>query len=230
MNAELLAPRAILLDVGGTLLEERRFDLASGIRAVVRDFDRAADLAEEFRAEVIAQHLHHRELLLAHWLRDRVDTLQAQSVAAIEDAVWNAVVTLVPDSGAHRALGQPWTDGVPLAAVSNAAFSGRVLMSELARHGLAAPLRFVLSSADVGIRKPAASIFDAAVARLQIPASSTWFIGDTWNEDILGAREAGLQPLWFRGQEAEAGSVPVLRDWDDFTTCYAAARLRAPAG
>jgi putative hydrolase of the HAD superfamily len=88
----------------------------------------------------------------------------------------------------------------------------------------------VLSSADIGIRKPAAGIFEAAAARLAIPASSTWFVGDTWNEDILGARDAGMQPLWFRGNSAEAGSVPVLRDWDEFLAHYAAARIRAPAG
>ena len=227
MSVEPSAPRAILFDVGDTLLEERRFDLATGIHAAVRDRDRAAALSEEFRAEVIVQHLHHREPLLARWLRNRVPSLQTQSVTEIEDVVWEAIVTLVPRPGVHQALGLVETDDLPLAAVSNAAFSGRVLMSELARHGLALPLRFVVSSAYTGVRKPAAAIFVAALARLQMPASSTWFVGDTWNEDIVGARAAGLQPVWFGGNEAEAGSVPVVRDWDAFMRHYSAARTRA---
>jgi FMN phosphatase YigB (HAD superfamily) len=228
--AELAAPRAILVDVGDTLLEERRFDLAAGIRAVVGDRDRSDALATTFRTEAAAQHLRHRELLLAGWLHDRVETLRDRSVADIEDIVWRAVVTLAPRPGVHQALMRVVADGVPLAAISNAAFSGRVLTSELARHELAAPLRFVLSSADLNIRKPAVGIFAAAIERLAVPANVTWFVGDTWTEDILGAREAGLQPLWFGGSSAEAGSVPVIGDWAEFGTRYVAARNRARTG
>jgi putative hydrolase of the HAD superfamily len=140
------------------------------------------------------------------------------------------VVTLTPGSGVHAVLERLVADGIPLAAISNAAFSGRVLRSELARHGLAAPLRFVLSSADIGLRKPATGIFDAGVARLNVLARDTWFVGDTWNDDVLGARQAGLQPLWFRADHTEATSVPILRDWKAFMDHYAAARCRAREG
>ncbi len=41
-----------------------------------------------------------------------------------------------------------------------------------------------------GWRKPAREIFDAAVSRLGVAANQTWFIGDTVDEDIAGARAA----------------------------------------
>jgi putative hydrolase of the HAD superfamily len=106
-------------------------------------------------------------------------------------------------------------DGVAVAAVSNASFSGRVLHRELSRHGLGADVRFVLSSADLGIRKPAPALFRAALARLGVAAERAWFVGDTFAEDVVGALAAGLTPVWLGGApEANPGAgVLRARDW-----------------
>lgn len=116
--------------------------------------------------------------------------------------------------------------------LSNAAFSGRILQEELARHGLGDHrFRFVLTSADVNARKPGVAIFRAAVDRLGTDIAETWFVGDTWDEDILGASAAGLQPIWLlhgAANRAEASAVPVVHDWPEFLLLYS--RCRAPAG
>ncbi|HME71857.1 MAG TPA: hypothetical protein VKM54_18600, partial [Myxococcota bacterium] len=69
----MLAPSAILFDLGGTVLEERRFVLEAGIRAVVGDRPQAiAELTQAFRAELQDHHRVHRELLLSQWLMQRL--------------------------------------------------------------------------------------------------------------------------------------------------------------
>lgn len=220
-----LAPaRAVLFDVGNTLLKEQRYDLHAGIAAVVKDPARAAALAATFQAQTVARHQRDEEVLLARWLLDEGVSVTSESLPALEDRIWNAVVTLVPTPGVEEVLAQLSDDGIPIAAVSNAAFSSRVLRAELDRHGLADSLRFVMTSADSGVRKPAAAIFARAVEQLGVPPHECWFVGDTFDQDITGARAAGLQPILFAPRTAPAFDVPIVHNWEDFIELYAWAR------
>lgn len=73
MLTQLPIPSAILFDIGGTILEERRFDLEAGIRAVIgHRLELATELARAFRTELGASHRTQRELLLAQWLVERL--------------------------------------------------------------------------------------------------------------------------------------------------------------
>jgi putative hydrolase of the HAD superfamily len=225
-------PSAVLFDIGDTLLEEQRFDLEAGINAVVANDAEVVLLAAEFRNALEECHAENREPLLAQWLQARVPALAAFTIPHIEDRIWRVVVTLVPRTDVSLVLTRLAADSVPVGAVSNAAFSGRVLRAELARHGLADSLRFVVSSADLDSRKPAALIFETAVTRLGVAASSTWFVGDTLSEDIAGAARAGLQPIWFSTGTEPASvprTVPLVRSWPAFLTLYQAS-INAPAG
>ena len=226
MTGQLQIPHAVLFDVGDTILAERRFDLEAGIAAVVEDRCAATALASAFRSELATSHRRGSELLLAAWLQERVPALASTALPVLEDAIWDRVVTLVPRPGIAAVLRLLSRDGVPAAAVSNAAFSGRVLRAELARHGLADRLRFVLSSADLSVRKPSSAIFEAAVGRLDVRAARIWFVGDTFAEDVTGAGAAGLQPIWFSGSdtaEAAFDGLPTVRDWAEFTALYLSA-------
>jgi putative hydrolase of the HAD superfamily len=209
MPTHLRVPRAVLFDVGDTLLVERRFDLEAGIGTVAGTHGEISTLAHAFRAEVVESHLRCEEPLLAVWLRDRLPGLSAQSVESIEDTVWAAIVTLEPRPGVATMLRTLAGDGIVAGAVSNAAFSSRILQAELGRHGLAEYLQFVLTSADERSRKPVAAIFDTAVTRLGIAAADVWFVGDTLEEDIAGARTAGLQPIWLTAHASEASALDV---------------------
>ena len=216
-------PSAILFDIGDTLLDEQWFDLEAGIGAVTRPGADVATLAAAFRSDLADHHERNSELLLAQWLMRRIPVLSSSTVVEVEDRIWGAIVSLTPRVGVATMLRRLHTDGVPVAAVSNAAFSSRVLGAELARHGLGTFLRFVLTSADLGSRKPAALLFETAVQRLGVAPSETWFVGDTLNEDIDGALRAGLQPVWItHGLETTAlpFDVPVVHSWPEFLTLY----------
>ena len=223
-------PRAILLDLGDTILRQHWFDLSVGIDAVVRDRTRSDELASAFRSYELPAYVRGDECLLAEWLRMQVPSLAEQTRDAIEDRIWTAVVRMEPLPGIAEVLKRMSEDRVPIGAVSNAAFSGRALRAELARHGLDAKFRFVLSSADLRVRKPSSGIFTAALERLGTSASDTWFVGDTFNEDIVGALAVGLQPVWLaddRERPHTAPNVLVVRDWSEFFTLYSSCRAEA---
>jgi HAD superfamily hydrolase (TIGR01549 family) len=216
-------PSAVLFDVGDTLLVEERFDLEAGLAAVVHDRDVIPALAIAFRADALACHRTQQELLLASWLQQRVRALKTVHPDELEDRIWRAVVTLSPIPGDADVLQRLAHDGVRLAAISNAAFSGRILLDELSRHDMGRFLQFVLSSADLGARKPATTIFNVALERLAACPEHAWFIGDTFDEDVAGALNAGLAVFWLTstGEAShQAAGYRVLRSWSSFLAVY----------
>jgi FMN phosphatase YigB (HAD superfamily) len=223
----LRPPHAILLDVGDTILRQHWFDLSLGIDAVVHDRARSEELATTFRAYELPAYDRGDECLLAEWLRSQVPSLAELPIDVVEDRIWATVVRMEPLPRVDQVLASLADDRVPIGAVSNAAFSGRAIRAELARHGLATQLQFVLSSADLRIRKPAPGIYSAAIERLRARPSETWFVGDTFDEDIVGATAVGLQPVWLtsgRAVNRPSADVPIVRDWSEFLTLYSSCR------
>lgn len=64
--------------------------------------------------------------------------------------------------------------------------------------GIAPLFDTVLISENEGIGKPDARIFALAVERCGVTASESMFVGDHPEADILGAKAAGLVPIWKR--------------------------------
>jgi putative hydrolase of the HAD superfamily len=54
----------------------------------------------------------------------------------------------------------------------------------------------VLISGDLGYRKPHPSVFQQLIDTLKVEKKRILYIGDDPESDILGARQAGLQPVW----------------------------------
>ena len=66
----------------------------------------------------------------------------------------------------------------------------------VAEMGLAQRFAVVVTPRDAGgIGKPDPAIFRVALERLGTPAESTFYVGDTFETDVLGARAAGLPAL-----------------------------------
>jgi len=62
--------------------------------------------------------------------------------------------------------------------------------------GLKAYIDVLVVSEEAGFIKPAAEIFHIALARLQCKAEEAVMIGDAWQNDIVGARGAGIRAIW----------------------------------
>jgi len=82
--------------------------------------------------------------------------------------------------------------GVRLAVVSNWDSRLEVLLRRL---GLAERFEFILTSARAGYRKPDAGIFRVALERLGVYAGEAAHVGDSYEDDVVGARNAGIRPV-----------------------------------
>ena len=123
------------------------------------------------------------------------------------------------EPGIHSVLLRAQDLGISTGVISNAMFSGDVLRWELASHGLLECFQFVMSSADYGLQKPHPAIFLTAVGRLGIEPAEIWFVGDSVESDVAGARSAGLTPIWYnrKGNPCDISPEPaIVGSWEEF--------------
>jgi HAD superfamily hydrolase (TIGR01509 family) len=80
----------------------------------------------------------------------------------------------------------------------------------LARHDLDRVFSAVLFSIDFGRRKPHPAIFQEALSRLDAPPSAALFVGDSLDDDVAGARGAGIDSAWidWAGAPLPTNAVP----------------------
>ncbi len=101
--------------------------------------------------------------------------------------------------------------GLALAVVTNNIASEQRM--KMARCGLDAFVDALITSEEIGATKPDVRIFEAALSQLGAKPHQAVMIGDAWQTDILGARAAGVRPIWFNraGAASPDPSVAELR-------------------
>ncbi|MBI4230002.1 MAG: HAD-IA family hydrolase [Planctomycetes bacterium] len=98
---------------------------------------------------------------------------------------------LYPD--ARRAIDLCRERGLAVGIVSN--WSSH-LLGICEGMGLAARVDFILASAVEGHAKPDGRIFERALRRARVSPAEALHVGDTYEEDVVGARGAGLRAVW----------------------------------
>lgn len=88
--------------------------------------------------------------------------------------------------------------GVRLAALTNRSHGGAAFLEELRREGLLDYFDAVVSSDQVGYRKPHPRIFERALEVLDLPAEECAHVGDRLGADVAGARRVGMFAIWMR--------------------------------
>ncbi|MFC5599118.1 HAD family hydrolase [Deinococcus cellulosilyticus] len=71
-------------------------------------------------------------------------------------------------------------------------------------------------SGEVGLRKPDPALFKLAVHTVGCTPSEAVMVGDLWDKDVEGARNAGLRPVWINRFQLEApdADIPQLSSYE----------------
>jgi putative hydrolase of the HAD superfamily len=94
-------------------------------------------------------------------------------------------------------LGALRDHGFEMGLVSNAK-SDWAVHSILEKNGLDRYFRVVVTSAEMGIRKPRVEIFERALGMLGAKSAESAFLGDSLNADVIGARIVGMRSIHVR--------------------------------
>lgn len=81
-------------------------------------------------------------------------------------------------------------------------------------------LEHVLISGQVGITKPNPAIFQLMEERLGISGEDICYLGDSFENDVVGAKAANWKAIWFNHRKRVEPIVPyqadkVVTDWDE---------------
>lgn len=86
------------------------------------------------------------------------------------------------------------------------------LLQLLQRFDLMPYLHHVSISAVVGWEKPHRDIFLHATTAIAVSPARALHIGDSFQADVQGAHQAGLQPLWLQREGGQHADYPVIHD------------------
>lgn len=221
-----LRPTAVTFDCWNTLLREedwheahqRRVDAllhaaretgarvegAEASAAFDRAWQRHMDLwvaGQATGAREVAGWAMHALGALAHGARFEL------LVAHFENASHSSRV--VPLDGAVETVSALARAGVPQALICDTGLTpGRVVREHLARLGLLGGLRAQLFSDEVGVPKPDARIFRAALGALGIEAAGAVHVGDLLRTDVAGARGVGMHSVRLRAVHDDPSALP----------------------
>ena len=220
--------RFILFDAYGTLVElddfyarlQRGF-AAAGVLLPAEIVTRAA------RAEMqhyIAHTVHAREesdwlklkndcaRILAESIRAQNYPLDLSHEAFLEILNAALVFRVFPD--VREALETLRARGVAMGVLSNWDGSLRGVLRDL---DLFQFFDFVLISAEAGVQKPAREFFEVALQQARVEYSTLqtrdcFYVGDHYEGDIEGARNAGMTPVWLVRDERDFASGEMRED------------------
>jgi FMN phosphatase YigB (HAD superfamily) len=97
---------------------------------------------------------------------------------------------------------------LPVAAWANTRVATAVdVRAWLDRGGLDRAVRWIVTSVDAGVRKPAPEFFDYALTQCGLNRSEVLFVGNQLNTDIAGGEASGIRTVWLSG--------PAYRSDDD---------------
>ena len=224
--------KAVFFDLGGTLLVMRRdrifgkvlgeegYSVSPGavhstyakveswwistyggnVMSPAETADAYRDLDEKAFSAIFPNASHSEALRVSKQVRKRWPELEHE-----------IPLELYPD--VDRTLSRLKRNGYSMALVSNApADTGRVVE----RLGLSKYLNSVIISGAVGYSKPNPKIFDIALREVGVAPTEAVHIGDLYEADIVGARNAGIQGLLIDRDGTNRGlDCPSLRNLEE---------------
>jgi FMN phosphatase YigB (HAD superfamily) len=214
------APAALLIDGLGTLVSlappapALRRELAQRFGVEVSELEAGRALAAEiafYRSHMALgrdadslMSLRHRCAEVLRGALPASRRLAALSLDAVTEALLSSLVfEAFPD--ARRALLRARGHGARVVVVSNWDVS---LEEVLERVGLAPLLDAVVTSAAIGAAKPAAAIFEHALALAGVAPQRALHVGDSLEEDVVGATGCGIRAVLLRRDGDPAASLP----------------------
>ena len=218
-----MAIRAVLFDWGGTLVRGEQFALGVPVASVAgflrqrvhieidrAAFERAFEVVMASPPGGVAPNI---DSLLATALNSLGISAAASDVDACSRLFFDgATRTLALYEDARAALASLHYQGYRCAILADDIFPARLLQRKLNEFDITGYVDVLVSSADVGVAKPDASMFLRALSRLNLEPHEGLFVGDSVETDIAGARRINMRAVLLdrRQKRKEASGYLVI--------------------
>jgi len=224
-----LVKRAVLFDLYGTLVHKKEIKedlLESALQSVhrfLRDTGCNVDF-ESFRTideEVFTRLLNRRKSTLQEIDLHTAyrEILPKVGVPASDDIVNGCILAFGRPT--EECIWELWPEvdyvlnvlrerGYVLAIVSNA--QAVYARRDLSRLGIPHLFDVIVFSSEIGRVKPHKTMFQTALEKLKVDTAKAVMVGDTFDEDIIGAKEMGLKAVLVSRAEDEVARFDTRPD------------------
>lgn len=230
-------PKMILFDYGQTLIDEGKFDGIKGTRAVLKyatknKYNLSAERVQEEadrinqesgRFDPARRHLIQIEIpnhMFTAYLYESLGISLSLTPEQIDKVFWDAVGSAVPTEGIEELLEYLYQSGIRTGVISNIAYCGQAVIDRINRVIPTNHFEFIIATSEYMYRKPNKRIFDLALEKADLRADEVWYVGDQYECDIVGARNAGIFPVWYQGAidmpYDEKEDVTTVKSWREF--------------
>ena len=220
-----MAVKGIFLDFGFVIgyptsgIERKYLYLDwAGIDAILQD----RDLRQHLRAGVgqaALETFFHREIYTVFVQHEQTDAVDPQSnklllnkLHLIFDGPINQLLLdrllthidpmkyITLEAKAVEVVAELKRSGFRLALVSNMMLPGKLLAAKLEEAGILSYFDPIIISSEVGFIKPHPEIFYRALRESGLSPAEVVFVGDTYDQDIMGAKRVGLKTVWLNSR------------------------------
>mgnify|MGYP006330298577 FL=1 len=203
-------PKMIIFDYGHTLLYEPDWNTDRGNAALMKYAVKnpnnctVADITKG--AEIIfGEHVANvRKLgydicgqIANKTLYDYLGIEFSLTPVEIEMVFWDNASAGAIMPNADKILDYLNENGIRTAVISNLLWSGEALTKRLDRLLPNNNFEFVMTSSDYFICKPNRILFDIALQKSGLSAEEVWYCGDNPQNDVEGAAQIGIFPVWY---------------------------------
>lgn len=227
-------PKMILFDYGQTLVNEQKFDGIRGTAAVLahatkNKYNRTAaevqavadSINDELgRFDPKRKHLFQIEVpnhMFTTYLYESQGIEIPLTPKEIDRVFWDAASPGVPSDGIEDFLNFLYAQGIRTGVISNITYDGELVKERITTMLSDHEFEFIIATSDYMFRKPNRRIFELALEKADLRPEEVWYIGDNYECDVVGARNAGLFPVWYLGATdlscPEREDVLTIRSW-----------------
>lgn len=230
-------PAMILFDYGQTLGNETVFNGVAGTRAVMQHTVRNPHgyTAEDVQAH--AEAINHElgrfdpvarlkniieipNHMFTSYLYQSMGIELSLTPAQIDRIFWDAAAPAVPTDGIAELLSNLHAQGIRTGVISNITYDGAIVAERIRSLLPEHHFEFIIATSDYMFRKPDSRIFTLALEKAGLAPDDVWYIGDQYGFDVLGARGAGLFPVWYIGASSATDAHPdvlTIRHWRELS-------------
>ena len=239
-SKEIRLPKMILFDYGQTLVNERKFDGVKGTEEVMKyavknkhnytaeDVQEAANaINDELGRDPARSHLLQVEVpncMFSPYLYESMGIELSLSNKERDKVFWDAASPGVPTEGILEFLDFLKKQGIRTGVISNITYCGEAVIDRIDSVITGHNFEFIIATSEYMFRKPNKRIFQLALEKGDLNPEDVWYIGDNYECDVVGARNAGIFPVWYVGAKeatyAEKEDVLVIKKWADLQTYW----------
>lgn len=213
---QMKQPKMILFDYGQTLVNEQLFDGVKGTAAVLRyatknKYNKSAEEVQAYANELNRElgrfdpekrHLFQVEVpnsIFTKYLYESQGIEIALSAEEIDSVFWDAAAPGKPTEGIEELLAFLKEKRIRTGVISNISYCGNAVSKRINSCIPGNDFEFIIATSEYLYRKPNKHIFDLALEKAELQPEDVWYIGDQYQCDIVGAKGAGLFPVWYIG-------------------------------